>query len=206
MSFFYLLCNYFIPIAIEWVLIFFCLIEHFCLSLFNLCFPGDIHGEYSDLLRLFEYGGFPPEANYLFLGDYVDRGKQSLETICLLLAFKIKYPENFFILRGNRECASINQIYGFFDECKRRFNGRPWKVFTDCFNCLPVAALIDDKILCMHGGLSPNLSNLDQIKSLTRPTDVPDTGLLCDLLWSDPGREVQGWGMNERGFIHFWYR
>lgn len=168
-------------------------------SLFFGLIPGDIHGQYGDLLRLFEYGGFPPEANYLFLGDYVDRGKQSLETICLLLAYKIKYPENFFLLRGNHECASINRIYGFYDECKRRFNVRLWKVFTDCFNCLPVAALIDDKILCMHGGLSPDLTNLDQIRNLSRPTDVPDAGLLCDLLWSDPSREMKGWGMNDRG-------
>lgn len=160
---------------------------------------GDIHGQYYDLLRLFEYGGFPPTANYLFLGDYVDRGKQSLETICLLLAYKIKYPENFFILRGNHECASINRIYGFYDECKRRYNIKLWKIFTDTFNCLPVAAIIDEKILCMHGGLSPELQNMEQIKRIMRPTDIPDTGLLCDLLWADPDKDIVGWGENDRG-------
>jgi serine/threonine-protein phosphatase PP1 catalytic subunit len=160
---------------------------------------GDIHGQYYDLLRLFEYGGFPPDANYLFLGDYVDRGKQSLETICLLLAYKIKYPENFFILRGNHECASINRIYGFYDECKRRYNIKLWKTFTDCFNCLPIAAIIDEKIFCMHGGLSPELASMEQIKRIMRPTDVPDTGLLCDLLWSDPDKDIVGWGENDRG-------
>lgn len=160
---------------------------------------GDVHGQFSDLLRLFEYGGYPPKANYLFLGDYVDRGKQSIETICLLLAYKIKYKENFFLLRGNHECASINRIYGFYDECKRRFNVRIWKTFTDCFNCLPVAALIDEKILCMHGGLSPDLKNLDQIRNIARPVDVPDQGLLCDLLWADPDKEIEGWGENDRG-------
>nr|P48481.1 RecName: Full=Serine/threonine-protein phosphatase PP1 isozyme 2 [Acetabularia peniculus]CAA82264.1 protein phosphatase 1 [Acetabularia peniculus] len=160
---------------------------------------GDIHGQYTDLLRLFEYGGFPPEANYLFLGDYVDRGKQSLETICLLLAFKVKYPKNFFLLRGNHECASINRIYGFYDVCKRRYNIRLWKTFTDCFNCLPACALVDEKIICMHGGLSPELKSLDAIRHIPRPTDVPDTGLLCDLLWSDPDKDVAGWGENDRG-------
>ncbi|WBW75473.1 serine/threonine protein phosphatase PP1 catalytic subunit Sds21 [Schizosaccharomyces osmophilus] len=160
---------------------------------------GDIHGQYSDLLRLFEYGGFPPDANYLFLGDYVDRGKQSLEVICLLFAFKIKYPENFFLLRGNHECASINRIYGFYDECKRRYNIKIWKLFTDCFNCMPVAAIVDEKIFCMHGGLSPDLNAMEQIQRIIRPTDIPDTGLLCDLLWSDPEKDVKGWGDNDRG-------
>eukprot|EP01120_Amphizonella_sp_Union-15-10_P000964 TRINITY_DN11030_c0_g1_i1.p1 TRINITY_DN11030_c0_g1~~TRINITY_DN11030_c0_g1_i1.p1 ORF type:complete len:305 (+),score=44.52 TRINITY_DN11030_c0_g1_i1:98-1012(+) len=160
---------------------------------------GDIHGQFDDLLRLFEYGGFPPESNYLFLGDYVDRGSQGLETICLLLAYKIKYPENFFLLRGNHECASINRIYGFYDECKRYYNVRTWKAFTDCFNCLPIAAVIDEKILCMHGGLSPDLKSLEQIRRIKRPTDIPDNGLLCDLLWSDPEKDVKGWGPNDRG-------
>jgi len=160
---------------------------------------GDVHGQYYDLLRLFEYGGFPPEANYLFLGDYVDRGKQSLETVCLLLAYKVKFPENFFLLRGNHECASINRIYGFYDECKRRYSIKIWRTFTDCFNTLPVSAIVDEKILCMHGGLSPELKSFDQIRRIVRPTDVPDSGLLCDLLWSDPDRDTSGWGENDRG-------
>ena len=126
------------------------------------------------MMELFQVGGECPDTNYLFMGDYIDRGKQSLETVCLLLAYKIKFPENFFLLRGNHECASINRIYGFYDECKRRHTIKLWKVFTDCFNCLPIAALIDDKILCMHGGLSPDLKNLESIKNIMRPTDVPD--------------------------------
>jgi len=160
---------------------------------------GDIHGQYYDLLRLFEYGGFPPDANYLFLGDYVDRGPNGLETICLLLAYKIKYPENFFMLRGNHECSSINRIYGFYDECKNRFSLKIWKLFNDCFNCLPLGAIIEDKILCIHGGLSPDLKALEQIRRIVRPTEIPDTGLLCDLLWADPDPDAQGWQVNDRG-------
>ena len=160
---------------------------------------GDIHGQFYDLLRLFEFGGYPPDSNYLFLGDYVDRGKQSLETICLLLAYKVKYPENFFMTRGNHECSSINRIYGFYDECKKRFSIKLWKTFTDCFNCLPVAAILDDKIICMHGGLGPDLETVDKIRNIIRPTDVPERGLLCDLLWSDPDDSSNGFGSNERG-------
>jgi len=160
---------------------------------------GDIHGQYTDLLRLFEYGGFPPEANYLFLGDYVDRGKQSLEVVCLLFAYKIKYPENFFLLRGNHECAGINRIYGFYDECRRRFSVKLWKAFCNTFNCLPCTAVIDDKIICMHGGLSPELSQMEQIANIARPCDVPDTGLLCDILRADPDPSITGWNENDRG-------
>ena len=161
-----------------------------------LRFAGDLHGQYFDLLRLFEYGGFPPDSNYLFLGDYVDRGKQSLETICLLLAYKIKYPENFFLLRGNHECASINRIYGFYDECKRRYSIKLWKQFQELFNALPLAALVEAKIFCIHGGLSPDMESPDDLKRVARPVDVPDTGLLCDTLWSDPDAE------NVRASIH----
>lgn len=160
---------------------------------------GDVHGQYSDLIRLFEMCGFPPQANYLFLGDYVDRGKQSLETILLLLCYKVKYPENFFLLRGNHECANVTRVYGFYDECKRRCNIKIWKTFIDVFNCLPIAAVVASKIFCVHGGLSPSLHSMDDIKRIQRPTDVPDYGLLNDLLWSDPSDNAVDWEDNERG-------
>uniref|UniRef100_A0A0N5B102 Serine/threonine-protein phosphatase n=1 Tax=Syphacia muris TaxID=451379 RepID=A0A0N5B102_9BILA len=160
---------------------------------------GDIHGQYSDLLRLFNLSGFPPKLNYLFLGDYVDRGPRSLETITLLLCYKIKYPKNFFLLRGNHEVANLNRIYGFYDECKRRCSIKMWKYFQDVFNCMPVAALIENKIFCCHGGLSPLLRSIDQVKRLYRPVDVQETGLLCDILWSDPDPNINGWAPNERG-------
>ncbi len=163
----------------------------------NVC--GDIHGQYPDLIRLFEAGGYPPEVNYLFLGDYVDRGEQSIETICLLFSFKIKCSNNFFLLRGNHECASLNREYGFYDECKRRYNVKLWKKFVDVFNCMPYSAIVEDKIIFMHGGLSPSLKNLGQLNEIIRPTDIPDEGLLCDLVWSDPESNLKGWEFNERG-------
>lgn len=160
---------------------------------------GDIHGQYDDLLRHFDSLGYPPDIACLFMGDYVDRGRKSLETICLLLAYKIKYPDKMYLLRGNHESASINRIYGFYDECKRRYNIKLWKTFTDCFNCLPIAAVVESTIFCSHGGLSPDLHDFDQLRSLERPMDVPDEGLVCDLLWSDPDEDITGWGENDRG-------
>jgi len=160
---------------------------------------GDIHGQYTDLIRMFEMCGFPPNANFLFLGDYVDRGKQSLETILLLFCYKLKFPENFFMLRGNHECANVTRVYGFYDECKRRCNIKVWKTFVDTFNCLPIAAIVAGKIFCVHGGLSPSLTHMDDIRQIARPTDVPDYGLLNDLLWSDPADMESDWEANERG-------
>lgn len=160
---------------------------------------GDVHGQYTDLIRMFEMCGFPPYANYLFLGDYVDRGKQSLETILLLLCYKLKFPENFFLLRGNHECANVTRVYGFYDECKRRCNIKIWKTFVDTFNCLPIASIVAGKIFCVHGGLSPSLTHMDDIRQIARPTDVPDYGLLNDLLWSDPADMDTDWEANERG-------
>ena len=160
---------------------------------------GDIHGQYRDLIRLFDFGGSPQKKQYLFLGDYVDRGKNSIECISLLLAYKVKYPKNIYLLRGNHESEMINRTYGFYDECKRRYNLRIWKIFSDCFNWLPISALVNDKILCMHGGLSPDLQELNNIKQIIRPTEVPDQGLLCDLLWSDPEKDAEDWAPNNRG-------
>lgn len=160
---------------------------------------GDIHGQFGDLMRIFQLCGMPPTSNYLFLGDYVDRGKQSMETFLLLLCFKIRYPENVFLLRGNHECASVTKVYGFYDECKRRASTKVWKSFVDVFNTLPIAATIGAKIFCVHGGLSPYLNALNDIRSIQRPTDIPDVGLLSDLLWSDPDEAVSDWGPNDRG-------
>lgn len=160
---------------------------------------GDIHGQFGDLMHIFDMCGLPPRSNYLFLGDYVDRGRQSLETMLLLLCLKIKYPENVFLLRGNHECASVTKVYGFYDECKRRCSVKVWKCIVDVFNVLPIAATVGGKIFCVHGGLSPSLSSINDIKQIQRPTDVPDTGLVSDLLWSDPDPDVQTWGDNDRG-------
>ena len=161
---------------------------------------GDIHGQYYDLLRVFDILNYPPQSTFLFLGDYVDRGKQSLECLLLLLSLKIKYPDKIFLLRGNHECEALNKIYGFFDECKRRLSIKCFKKITNLFNIMPISALINENILCMHGGLSKDLQNIEQINKILRPTEIPDEGLLCDLLWSDPNNDLldEDFGNNER--------
>ncbi|XP_017835635.1 serine/threonine-protein phosphatase PP1-like [Drosophila busckii] len=160
---------------------------------------GDLHGQYEDLLRIIRHNGAPPKQRYLFLGDYVDRGLNSVETMMLLLCYKLKYSQCVYLLRGNHESQSINRVYGFYDECKRRYSTKLWRCFVDCYNCMPVAALISNRIFCCHGGLSPNLVSIEEINKIKRPTEIPESGVLCDLLWSDPERTLLGWGRSQRG-------
>lgn len=163
---------------------------------------GDIHGQFFDLLRIFEMCGYPPQTRYLFLGDYVDRGKYSVESICLLFALKMRYPGTVYLLRGNHEDASLNRVYGFYDECKRNYSVKMWQQFTDVFKYLPIAALVGGRILCMHGGISPEMKHYNQIDKIDRVGKIPDSGLMCDLLWADPDAETDRWGENGRGISY----
>ncbi|KRY91605.1 Serine/threonine-protein phosphatase PP1 [Trichinella pseudospiralis] len=160
---------------------------------------GDIHGQFEDLLRLYNFIGWPPEKRYLFLGDYVDRGQQSVEVICLQILLKLQYPKDYFLLRGNHEHIEINRCYGFYEECKTRYSRHLWHRFQNFFACMPLAALVSEKILCMHGGISSELKNFDQIRHIRRPTSIPPSGVLCDLLWADPDGNANGYGESPRG-------
>ncbi|CAG0918482.1 unnamed protein product [Notodromas monacha] len=160
---------------------------------------GDVHGQFHDLMELFRIGGRSPDTNYLFMGDYVDRGYYSVETVTLLVALKVRYKDRITILRGNHESRQITQVYGFYDECLRKYgNANVWKYFTDLFDYLPLTALVDSQIFCLHGGLSPSIDTLDHIKALDRLQEVPHEGPMCDLLWSDPD-DRGGWGISPRG-------
>mmetsp|Transcript_22056 Transcript_22056/g.32798 ORF Transcript_22056/g.32798 Transcript_22056/m.32798 type:complete len:341 (-) Transcript_22056:95-1117(-) len=160
---------------------------------------GDVHGQWYDLQELFSNGGKLPDTNYLFMGDYVDRGYYSVETVCLLIALKVRYKNRITVLRGNHESRQITQVYGFYDECLQKY-GSPtvWKYFTDLFDYLPITAVIESKIFCLHGGLSPSIDTLDNIRAIDRFQETPHEGAMCDLLWSDPD-DRSGWGISPRG-------
>ncbi|KAL7673172.1 hypothetical protein ACOME3_008040 [Neoechinorhynchus agilis] len=160
---------------------------------------GDVHGQFHDLMELFRIGGRAPDTNYLFMGDYVDRGYYSVETVSLLVALKVRYPSRVTILRGNHESRQITQVYGFYDECLRKYgNANVWKHFTELFDYLPLTALVENQIFCLHGGLSPSVDTLDHIRAIDRVQEVPHEGPMCDLLWSDPD-DRGGWGISPRG-------
>ena len=160
---------------------------------------GDIHGQFYDLLELFDVGGHVPSVNYVFMGDFVDRGYYSVETFLLLLALKVRYPKRVTLIRGNHESRQITQVYGFYDECLRKYGtANVWKYFTDLFDYLPLTALVENVIFCLHGGLSPSIDTLDNVRTLDRVQEVPHEGPMCDLLWSDPDDRA-GWGISPRG-------
>jgi len=160
---------------------------------------GDIHGQFYDLIELFEIGGKPPFTNYLFMGDYVDRGYYSVECISLLISLKVRYPHRITLTRGNHESRQITQVYGFYDECLRKYgNANVWKYFADLFDYLPLTAVVEKQIFSLHGGLSPQIDTLDNIMALDRVQEVPHEGPMCDLLWSDPD-DRSGWGISPRG-------
>ena len=160
---------------------------------------GDVHGQFQDVVRIFDLGGMPPNTTYLFLGDYVGRGENSIETIAFLFALKVKYPNHIYLLRGNHETEEISRTDGFFQEFLDRRIEDTWYSFTEAFRYLPLSAIVGYRIFCVHGGLSQCLKSIDQIEALKRPLDVEEDGLVTDLLWSDPAEEGNGWQENDRG-------
>ena len=163
----------------------------------TLC--GDLHGQFFDLLELFGVGGDCPTTSYVFMGDFVDRGYHSVETLLLLLVLKARYPDRITLIRGNHESRQITQVYGFYDECYRKYGSmNVWRCCTELFDYIPLAALVDGDVFCVHGGLSPNISGVEDIRMLDRKQEVPHEGPMCDLLWSDP-EDIAGWGMSPRG-------
>jgi len=161
---------------------------------------GDIHGQFYDLMELFNKGGEVPSTNYIFMGDYVDRGHNSVETFQLLMCLKVRWPQHVTLLRGNHESRQITQVYGFYDECMRKYgNANPWKYCVDVFDHLNLSAIIDGKVLCLHGGLSPEIRTLDQMRVIERIREIPHEGSFCDLMWSDPEEIRDAWMISPRG-------
>ncbi|KAL0719125.1 hypothetical protein Bca4012_068449 [Brassica carinata] len=193
---------------------------------------GDIHGQFHDLMKLFQTGGHVPGTNYIFMvgnivllflisgiytfdmnanhhdllwdgeysqGDFVDRGYNSLEVFTILLLLKARHPANITLLRGNHESRQLTQVYGFYDECQRKYgNANAWRYCTDVFDYLTLSAIIDGTVLCVHGGLSPDVRTIDQIRLVDRNCEIPHEGPFCDLMWSDP-EDIETWAVSPRG-------
>jgi protein phosphatase len=148
---------------------------------------GDIHGNIDDLIRIFEKFGYPPVADYLFLGDYVDRGEYSIEVLLLLFALKCKFPNHIYLVRGNHETYQISKVYGFLKECSDKFSACMFTQFNYVFQYLPIAAILEEKVFCVHGGISPDLLHVSDLDSMEKPR-LTLSGVFVDLLWSDPSK------------------
>lgn len=161
---------------------------------------GDVHGQFYDVLEIFRIGGNCPDTNYLFLGDYVDRGFFSVETMTLLAVMKLRWPARITLLRGNHESRAVTRVYGFYNECLRKYNSaRVWNYFVDMFDYLTISVVIDDCIFGIHGGLSPAVQSLDQIRVLDRFKEIPHEGPIADIMWSDPDADKSDFCMSPRG-------
>ncbi|GKT32830.1 Serine/threonine-protein phosphatase PP-X isozyme 2 [Aduncisulcus paluster] len=172
---------------------------------------GDLHGQLFDVLEMFEITGEPPATNFVFLGDYVDRGMYSLETLCLLIVLKVLYPSRIVLIRGNHECRRISSTYGFLEETKKKFSEiKGVQIYRACMtllDTLPLAAIISGTFFCVHGGLSPGFSAVDELALIYRFKEPPSDGIVADLLWSDPRSDIdEGWMVSERGSGHIFGR
>ena len=165
----------------------------------NFIVVGDLHGNIDDLLRIFTRCGYPPEQKYLFMGDYVDRGQNSLEVFLLLLALKVRHPNHLFLLRGNHESDSMTSVYGFRAEIRRRLNKQIFGNFLRVFRHLPICAVLNDRVFCVHGGISKDLHKLSQLDHMKKPAQIPQEGIIADMLWSDPSPTVDNFQMSDRG-------
>ncbi|KAF0475631.1 Metallo-dependent phosphatase [Gigaspora margarita] len=167
---------------------------------------GDIHGQFYDLIEIFRIGGDSVECSQNIrlvrfpAGDYVDRGLFSVETISLLTCLKLRYPDRVQLVRGNHESRAVTQTYGFYTECVRKYGStHVWNYFTDMFDFLTLSVVIDNKIFCVHGGLSPSIHSIDQIKILDRFREIPHEGPMADLVWSDPDPDKDEFAISPRG-------
>eukprot|EP00049_Salpingoeca_infusionum_P017680 m.353983 g.353983 ORF g.353983 m.353983 type:complete len:477 (+) comp16890_c0_seq1:313-1743(+) len=162
---------------------------------------GDIHGQFYDLMKVFQVGGHPHKTQYLFLGDYVDRGFFSLECVLYIWALKLRFPNNIWMLRGNHECRHLTEYFTYKTEVEYKSDGRVYDACMSCFDALPLAAIMNEQFFCVHGGISPDILTVDDILKIDRFTEPDEAGPMCDLLWSDPHESFDG-DTGDSSFMH----